>query len=121
MTDALLLPLILLCLGLTGIGYFLRNTALAYAGGGAWVIFGLFSYAASSAQWDIYYSLFWLCLGIAIISFLQPAIFPTSKLEEDMLDAQEIAEDERFNKESEIMDKKLNSLAKGTSRYRKDE
>lgn len=121
MTDALLLPLIILCLGLTAIGYFLRNTAWAYAGGGAWVIFGLFCYAESTAQWDIYYSIFWLCLGIAIISFLQPAIFPTSQLEENLLDAQDIAEDDRFNKEAEAMDRKLNSLAKGTSRYRKDD
>jgi hypothetical protein len=114
MTDALLLPIVFLCLGLTIGGYALRNTALAYGGGGAWVIFGLFCYSTSVTEWDIYYSLFWLGLGLAIICFLQPAIFPTSQLEENLLDAQDIAEDERFNKEAEAMDRKLSSIAKGT-------
>ena len=73
----LMLGFIFLCLGLTISSYVLRKGVLAYAGAGAWMILGTYSYTQSAGGWDIYMALFWLCMAMLLASVLEPVAMRT--------------------------------------------
>ena len=78
----------------TAMGYGLKKPVLAMAAAGFWVIFGVYAYNQQAAYSDgteyIMYALFWISMGMAIVSALEPAIM-REKVPEDLsiLDATE--------------------------------
>lgn len=63
-----LIALIVLALGFTISGYVLKRGVLAFAAAGCWIILFMYSLNASTSSWDIFYSLAWVSLGLAITS-----------------------------------------------------
>lgn len=102
--------LAVLALGLTIPGYLKRQPILAFAGGGFWVLLGLYMYSQSvyptTEVWDIYYGGFWVCIGLVIVCVLEPAIMrnPKEKLETEDMDISEV----------DGIDKEYEDLAKQT-------
>ena len=92
--NIILLVLVFLALGLTISGYGLKKPVLAMAAAGFWVIVGSFAYSRQTLYVDgtevIMYALFWVSMGMAIVSALEPAIM-REKVPEDLsiLDATE--------------------------------
>jgi len=56
---------------------------LAFASAGAWMLLGVYSYTKFVAVWDIYYSLFWLSMGLVLVCVLIPVIL-REKTEDDL-------------------------------------
>ena len=88
-----LIALIMLSLGFTVSSYIFKKGMLAFAGAGAWMITGIYCYTRAIAMWDVYYSLFWLFMGLTIASAFSPLAYrettPKSEEPEDE-DAEEI-------------------------------
>lgn len=63
---------------------------LGFISTGTWVILGVYSYMSSttpaSGQWDIFFALFWLSCGMAIVMSLVSAILKERKEIEPELD-----------------------------------
>lgn len=90
----ILLAFVILALGLT-IGAFVLTTGraiLSFAGAGAWLLLGIYSYTKSTAVWDIYYSLFWLSAGMVIVCSLISVVLREKKEPEEI---DEFAEENR--------------------------
>ena len=47
---------------------------LAFSSAGAWMLLGVYSYTRFVDLWDIYYSLFWLSMGLVLVCVLIPVI-----------------------------------------------
>jgi len=56
---------------------------LAFASAGAWMLLGVYSYTRFIDLWDIYYSLFWLSMGMVLVCVLIPVIL-REKTEDDL-------------------------------------
>lgn len=106
----LLLVLLVLALVLMVSGYALKNMAIAYAGGGGWMLLGAHSYTESLATWDIYYCLFFLSMAMVILCILEPVILRKTKegVEDVSLagsygwsDDEQVEEDKATNEEYE--------------------
>jgi hypothetical protein len=52
---------------------------LAVVASGGWALLGVFNYTQSSELWDIYYSLFWLSMGMTIVCILVPTLLREKK------------------------------------------
>ena len=107
-----LFSFVFLACALTGIAFYLRKPALAFAAGGAWIILAVYSYTQSLAEWDIYYALFFLGAGMTLMCALEPAIMreKVSPQEEPPLlsDDDKYTEDvKRFRKETGWRDRRL--------------
>ena len=50
------------------------RTILAFASAGGWMLLGIYSYTKFVTLWDIYYSLFWLSMGLVFVCVLIPVI-----------------------------------------------
>jgi hypothetical protein len=81
----LLFAFIALALGLFIATFALKSgrRILAFASAGAWMLLGVYSYTKFLAVWDIYYSLFWLSMGLVLVCVLIPVIL-REKREEDL-------------------------------------
>jgi len=81
----LLFAFIALALGLFIATFALKSgrRILAFASAGAWMLLGVYSYTKFLAVWDIYYSLFWLSMGLVLVCVLIPVIL-REKIEGDL-------------------------------------
>lgn len=66
--------LILLPLGLQALAYSFKKVVFAIAAAGAWILLSIYSYTLSAGLWDIYYTFFWLAMGLAIVSMLEAMV-----------------------------------------------
>jgi len=96
--------MILAVFGILALGLFISTFAvprgrviLAFASAGAWMLLGVYSYTKSVAVWDIYYSLFWLSMGLVFVCVLIPVILREKKDDEPELEFDEYAEYEDDN------------------------
>ena len=63
--------IMILAILMMAVGYQWRKPAMAIASGMAWIIAGLINYNLSVGLWDIYYGVFWFCIGMTIISIME--------------------------------------------------
>lgn len=108
-----LLAFVILAVGLTISGYALRNIALSYGAGGAWVVMAFYAMGQSASPnvteiTDIYMALFWIGIGMVLVCMLEPVIYRKAKaLAEEVADlTEEETEAQSFNKQREEMDKR---------------
>jgi len=107
-----LLAFVILAVGLTIGGYALKNMALSYGAGGAWVVMAFYAMGQSAAPnvteiTDIYMALFWIGMGMLLVCMLEPVIYRKAKaLAEEVAElSDEEAEAENFNKQRAEMTK----------------
>lgn len=67
---------------------------LAFLGAGGWILFGVHCYTLSTATWDIYYSVFWLSMGMVFVSSLMPALLREKAEDESLENTNEYADDD---------------------------
>jgi len=116
--SMILIAFIALALGLTIATFALKSgrAILAFAGAGAWMLLGVYSYTRFTTLWDIYYALFWLSMGMVFACVLVPAILREKK-EEDISvedideygDRDLLADIEAGEKDKERLDKLFGS------------
>lgn len=70
----ILFAFIILSLGLTIAAYVIRRHVLAFAACGAWMILAAYSYSNAVTTWDVFYTLFFLSGGLALVSAFEPFI-----------------------------------------------
>lgn len=113
-----LLAFIILGVGLTIAGYWMKNKALSYGAGGAWMVLAGYSYQQSTETWDIFYSLFFIAIAMVIVCMLEPIIQRDNKTKgmvEEVAD--EADEDlEELRGEQDKTQKQLRSLRFGKRR-----
>ena len=107
-----LLAFVILAVGLTIGGYALRNIALSYGAGGAWVVMAFYAMGQSDSPnptqiTDIYMALFWIGLGMLLVCMLEPVIYRKAKaLAEEVAElSDEEVEAGNFNRQREEMEK----------------
>ena len=83
----ILIALLLLSLVFTVCSYVFKKGALAFAGAGGWIATAVYCYTTSTAEWDIYYILFFLACGLVIASAFSPLAYrETTPANEDTED-----------------------------------
>jgi len=110
MTDATAIfafGLFLTSVGLMTLAYFFRRPAVAIGAFGSWLVTGLVLYNVSTATYDIYWGLFWLCVLMSIICLLEGFVL-RPKLSEQEPEEVDESEWDRFNKRHESFTEKLN-------------
>lgn len=70
-----LIALIILAIGFTISSYFFKKGMLAFGGAGAWAVTGVYCYTRAAEMWDVYYCLFWLCMGLTIACSFSPLAY----------------------------------------------
>jgi len=82
--------MLLAILGFLALGLFIATFALksgrvilSFSSAGAWMLLGVYSYTRFVDLWDIYYSLFWLSMGLVLVCVLIPVIL-REKIEGDL-------------------------------------
>lgn len=92
-----------LALALSITAYALKKALLAFAAGGAWIVFAVYCYTLSATpstgDWDIYYAAFFLGCGMVLASILEPAIMRPRK--QDMKDDIYLDDLDKYEKEWE--------------------
>lgn len=84
-----LIGLAAIALVLSTLGYRYRSPMFAVAGGGFWLALSIFFYQLSDGPWDLYYVLFWFCMGLSFGVILESILlYRKSKMteKEDMTD-----------------------------------
>lgn len=126
--DMVLFALIFLPLALMGLAILGKLRAVMFAAVGAWFIIGVYSYTLSTATWDIYYTLFWLCMGLGLVSaFLSMITLGGEKeekpkegdVEEDSLD-RVIKRQEKHAEKLERLDRAMESSGSRVRRKRQE-
>jgi hypothetical protein len=118
-----LIALILLALGLMIVGYVFKRQAFAFGAVGGWLLIGVYSYTRSVAVWDIYFTLFFFCMGLVIVSALE-AMYLREKPPEPPRDMDSLDE---YNKSWDDYDNDMERYRRtiggrrGRSRKREDE
>ena len=126
MFYALMLALLAVILMVSGIAF--RKVISAYAAAGLWFLAGLQAYTVSgtpiSGTWDIYYGLFFLCMGFTIVSGFEAfSLRPKKEAEEEMED-EDIEFEQNIREMKSDMDKvnrpmnKMRSAIRGKRRKR---
>lgn len=118
-----LIALIVLALGLMIVGYAWKRQALVFGAVGGWMVLGVYSYTLSTAVWDIYFTLFFFCMGLVIVSALE-AMYLREKPPEPPRDMDSLDE---YNKSWDDYDNDMERYRRtiggrrGRSRKREDE
>ena len=108
-----LLAFVILAVGLTIGGYALKNMALSYGAGGAWVVLAFYSMSKSASPnvteiTDIYMALFWIGLGMVLVCMLEPVIYRKAKaLAEEVA---ELSDSESLQKDFDNLHKEMSSI-----------
>lgn len=68
----LLIALLILAMGFTITSYVFKKGVLAFAGAGSWMVTSIYCFSKSSSDWDVYFSLAWLFIGLVIACAFSP-------------------------------------------------
>lgn len=99
-----LLAFIILALGMMIAAFVIKRKVLAFASTGTWMVLAAYSYNRVVTEWDIYYALFFLCGGLALVSAFEPFIMRERK-EEGEEEPELDEEDKAFKEEADAMRK----------------
>lgn len=129
--DAIfVLALVVLCLGMTTMAYVFRKGALGFGAAFCWLILGIYAYTLSSTPstdtWDIYFGLFWMSMGLMLVSALEVMVMKEKTIEEEMGEKEtsldrHIKKVERFQERRDKMNRALGSGGGRRSRRRERE
>jgi len=99
-----LIAFIVLALGMMIAAFAIRRKVLAFASTGTWMVLAVYAYNKAVTSWDIYYTLFFLAGGLALVCAFEPFIMRERK-EEGEEEPELDEEDRAFKEETETMQK----------------
>ena len=116
-----LIAFVILVVGMTIATFALKSgrMIMAFVSAGAWALMGIYCYTLSIQTWDIYYSIFWLSMGMTLVCSLIPTLLREKKendigIEDEDDDAELMADIESHEKDREKYDRLF-----GRSKHRK--
>lgn len=66
-----LFALIAMSIGLMAMGYLFKRQGLSFGAVGGWILLAVYAYGESEAIWDVNYGIFWLGIGMAIVTAVE--------------------------------------------------
>lgn len=107
----LLSILAFLAVALMALAYAFKRPAMALGATGVWIIFAVQSYTLSTALWDIYYTVFFVGIGVGLISLFE-AMSLRGKTKDEEEEQEEEEEKSSLDKYMENQEKIMQRMDK---------